>query len=137
MKSTQVERLDFKLSQVKIMEHVTSGLSSPIHIRFPFGYLQSEKHTQASSSLAGPPTLYPCSPSALTQNTMGGKKGMEFQQNAQNQVQWGIRIYTDMRSACQHQIPFSKPAIPFSAHCYRLKGLRELMFEGEVLCHSK
>lgn len=63
MKSTQVfsgqKNYTFKICQVKIMTHVTSGFCSPIHIRFLFGYFQSENHTQANSSLAGPPTLYP------------------------------------------------------------------------------
>lgn len=53
------------------------------------------------------------------------KKARDPAEYAQNQVWWGISIYTDIRSAYQHQIPFSKPAILFSAHRCRAKGTWE------------
>lgn len=93
------------------------------------GYLQPEKGTQANSSLPGPPTPYPYSPSALTQTPRMAKRDVVLAKCPES-GQWGIRIYADIRSACQHQISFPKPAIPFQHIATRLKALRDLILKG-------
>lgn len=116
---------------------INSELCSPIHITFPIGYLRCEKHTHNLTPLLLAPTLCPYSPSALTQNTMDGKKGWNSSRMS--------RIWSDEESEsiltgeapADTKYPSQSQPFLFPHIVIKLKGFRDLLLEGKVLYHSK